>query len=501
MAYYDSSQLEDEKDPNAEGGSAVATGPQSSVITGTQASGTAGTAKTNAPDNPGNFVGIKQYLDANKPQAQKLGDQTAGIINQSADEARQGVSALNQEATEKIKGVDKLDTPLASRLQHTPETLNQDERNKIKSTASATYKGPQSFTDLTGYLDAQKKSQTATQNIEKSGTEEGRMGLISQINSKPRTQGMNVFDNALLQAGGGREKLSQAAQANQDVKGSLDQTTQNIQGQIGRVDDPSTPDIDESSGAMGNTAKAQADAYKRIQDSLSGFNQNLQSKLDATRASELANYNNARQDITDDTLSASTLASLGIDPGRRLYDANLQSYFNEYDPAGFINRENVASQEDYAREAALADLAGIDPTLSDSSQAGTYKNQLNTFNKTGLQEYLAGKDAEFGNVLSQAPTMKQNIINLMTNLRGQGRVYDSVNQNIQGPDDLRAALTEIMRHNSANDRGAVMQQIMSNPTQYLSPGMSGSWNQEMAKVVDYLNKHDSYKPTRTANKG
>lgn len=372
MAFYD--EEEDQQDPNAQ---QSVQNPNSSVITGTPGGGGGSTpgAKANAPDRPGNFVNLQSYLSANKSQANKLGDQAAGVINQSADQARQGVSALNQEADEKIKSVGMLGDDVSNKIQTAPETLTPEERQQVKSTKAATYQGPESYVNLNSFQQASDSKQKAQQNIDNSGTEQGRMGLISQINSKPRTQGMNVFDNALLQSGGGREKLSVAANANQDVKTGLDQATEAIQGKIGRADDPSTPDIDESAGAIGQTNKSSADALKKVQDALSGWTSGFQPKVTQAQQNLVDLQNRVQSDIGDNPLQLDdeTMQLLGLSRGQRLYNNNLSNYLKPASPTD-INAANVATNEDYTRYAALADLAGDQSLLLDpanASKAGT----------------------------------------------------------------------------------------------------------------------------------
>lgn len=376
MAFYRDDD-DDEGGLDQSGQGIVQTGPQSGVISG-QGGGGAQTPQqqsSKTPDKSGNFVGISNYIEANKPQAAKLGDQTAGVINASADQARQGVASLQGEAQEKIKPVNPLDPSLTNKISTAAETLTPEERAQAKQVASAQYKGPTQVTDLNAYQAASDAQKTASSNIDNSDTEQGRMNLISQVNSKPRTQGMNVFDNTLLQAGGGREKLQQAALANQDVKGGLDQASQAIQGQIGRLDDPNTPDIDESAGAMGTTAKAQADAFKQIQDALTGWKSGFTPKISQAQQQLIDMQNKVTQDLGDNQygLDQETMELFGLNEGQGIFGLNLSDYLNPANPND-INAANVASQEDYARYAALADLAGEQDLMlnpEDASKAGT----------------------------------------------------------------------------------------------------------------------------------
>jgi hypothetical protein len=404
LAFYNNEEDENELDPNNQG--LAQTSPGSGVIAGQGSVASPQTAdKTPAPDKPGNFVGISQYLNANKPQAAKLGDQTAGVINQSADQARQGIATLNQEADQKIKPISALDQGLVQKINTGAETLSADERNLAKQTASAKYTGPKQISDFGDtYTNASKATQAAANNINNSGTEQGRMNLISQVNSKPRTQGMNVFDNTLLQAGGGREKIANAASANQNLTGEFQGATENIQNKIGRADDPSTPDIDESSGAIGQTAKSQTDAYKTIQDALTGWKSGFTPKVSQAQQALIDQQNKITQDLGDNQfdLQGEALEALGLGRGQKIYDLDLKSYLNTVSPTE-ITAANTATAEDYARYAALADLAGEQDLLlkpEDISKSGTAPKP--GANKEKLTEDLAKKEAAYNSAFNSS---------------------------------------------------------------------------------------------------
>lgn len=454
MAFYSDNMDEDELNPNGQ----PQTGPQSGMLGtgGGMAPSAAGAPKPLAPDRSSNFVGIKQYIDANKKQAGKLGDQTAGVIGQSAQGARDAVSSLNQEAQNTIKPVSQLSGDVSNKLSNAAETLSSDERKTIKDTASAQYKGPQNAMGLSGYQAAADKTNKAVQNLNAANTEEGRMGLISQVNAKPRTQGMNVFDNALLQAGGGRERLQQAISANQDVKGGLDAASQAIQSQIGRADDPNTPDVDESSGAIGETNKAQADAYGKIQSALSNWTQGFQPKVGQAQQDLVDWQNKVSADISDDqyNLAGDVLSATGLKAGDRLFGLNLSDYLNSLN-ASNITAANVASAEDYARYGALADLAGVaNPILDQAnvSQAGTAPKRENLINSTKL---LADREAaeQAFNDLAQTTSLAGSSYLYETPVRFSQLVDDYLQNGISGARGGLASSGDIERYNYSQHSG------------------------------------------------
>ncbi len=374
MAFYADDDEEQQEGQGQQG--PVPPAVQSSTIAGQGSAPGAAPAQAKA-DKSGSFVGLNKYLNANKTQASKLGDQTAGVINQSADQARQGVGALNQAADQQIKGVNALDQSVLGKIQTGAETLTQQERDLAKQTASAKYTGPKSVSDFGDtYANAQKATQAATQNIQNVGTEAGRMGLISQVNAKPRTSGMNTFDNALLQAGDGRQKLATAAQTNQDVPGILDTATQGIDSKV--------------SNAMGQTNQAQSQASKTIQDALGAWKQGFTPKVQQAQSEFAGKQNRISQDLSDDVFNQETLDMLGLGEGQKLMDFNLNDYLKT-GSASDINANNVASDEDFARYSALSDLAGDKDMILDQSKKGAAVNPFN-FDKERFTKDVETKD-------------------------------------------------------------------------------------------------------------
>ncbi len=192
MAYYFGQ--EDEENQNAPGG--VETSKPSTVIQGgaiapeTAAASTA--TANNARTNPGNFVGISQYLDANKPQSAALANKVGGVITGSADTAQNELKTKAADTDQQIKantvGFD----------QGAVDQLNTDatkaDVGKLQGLKSATYKGPESLGSIDS-LGAVK------QNVANADTEEGRRQLVSSLyKDQPLKKGALTFDNLLLQA-------------------------------------------------------------------------------------------------------------------------------------------------------------------------------------------------------------------------------------------------------------------------------------------------------------
>lgn len=388
MAFYDDSEDEEGQttDPNQ---GAVQTGPGNGIIGG---GGSNTPAAQGSPDKGGNFVGLQTYLDANKSQAGKLGDQTAGVVTSTADQARQGINDLNTQFNQQVdQNTIQKDEDATNLVGQTPEALNAAQKETLKRQYNAQYKGPDALNQLGGYQNTLQASNKANENLKSAATEEGRAQLINQINNKPRTQGITTFDNLLLQKGPGRDKLDNVVNQNKDLSDMLSKAEAAGAEKVGMFDDPSTPDVDESKGAKGTTAKTQAETYKTVQDALSGWKSGFDKRL--AEAQDTGLQSRLTADIGglgagDPYLDSETFQALGqLNPHDSYYRLNLQDYLNPFNP-GDVNASNVANAEDYARYGALADIAGIqDPTLrqEDIGKAGTAP-------KFGVDQQRLGSD-------------------------------------------------------------------------------------------------------------
>lgn len=376
MAFYNEQEDDEQQQP---GQAPQQTGAQSATISQGAPGGAQG-KQPGTPDRPGNFVSLSNYLKANQKQAGKLGDQASGVIQSSADQARQGVNSLNQSFNQQAGQGVQADQNLLSRVGEA-EKLSRDDIQKLKAQSSAQYQGPNSLSDLNDqYTQANKSLNQAKTNVQAAGTEEGRKNLITQINAKPRTAGITNFDNVLLSAGGGREKVEQAAKANQDVTGNvLEQANQEAQKKAQEI-------------------KAQTDATRQqaqgaIQGAQAQFNKQFDandpnSKLSKAIQEALNKNNKIAKDLGDQgELDQETMDELGISEGQSLYNLDLNQFYNQIDPNS-ITAESVADQNDFARYQALSELAGVEPQLLKNAENIGKKQNVKSLDKEAFQEAL-----------------------------------------------------------------------------------------------------------------
>ena len=375
MAYYFGA--EDEDNNNNE---TFQASKQSSVIANGPAGGSApagapaNTASTNnARSNPGNFVGISQYLDANKPQSAKLAGQVGNVITGAADTARNEFGTKVQDTSNQIKantvGYD----------QSVVDQLNRDASKadvaRIEAMKNASYKGPNSL----GNIDSLAAAKQANANAD---SEEGRKQLVGSLyKDQPLKKGALTFDNLLLQADPEAKSALAAAKSKADVGG----LESNIASEKARLEAA-------AQAAKATTAKTAANTQSAITQAQSGFESGLQKRVDDARKSAISDSQNALNALRSGggltgIASDKDLQLLGIN--RDQFDSLVRSGTANQgadaaqirDAAGAINAGNVASAEDYARYNVLKRLAGGGNFLGDdASQAGKYNSDLLDFN-------------------------------------------------------------------------------------------------------------------------
>lgn len=482
MAFYN--ELDDQDEQQVQEQGPVTTGQASGIIgTGTssdskvpQAGASVGkSAASSAPT----FAGINDYLRANKTQAEKLGQNVANTVSNQANEARQSVGNLQNAASEQIKPVSQLDEGIFNTIQTGAETLTPEQRQQVKSVVNYQYSGPTDYTQLgDAYSNAANSVKNATQVLQNTQTEEGRVNLLSQLNGGRRTQGVNTFDAALLSAGGGRQELENVANQNKDLQDLFNTTTSNITNQIGRLDDPNTPE-NEATGVMGQSQMQSQAAKKAVQDALAAWTASFNPKVQTTQQDLIDKQNRIAQDLagTDRyALTDETLQLLGLEEGMNTYGVDLNRFLQQADPSQ-INAANVASAEDYARYLALADLGGINPTIlqaGNEALAGTAPDIK--YDKEELQKAInLAKNPYLENVYSNyyIGTLPDNAT-LRTN--SYGNIPSTAGRNMTA-NDLLAAIqdfeTRILPSSPGSKTYNILLQRLNNAKKIYNDFMTG----------------------------
>lgn len=372
MAYYYGEEDKDltEGQPETSKASSVipAPGTTNAPVANAPATATANNART----NPGNFVGVSQYLEANKPQAAGLANKVGGVITGAADTARAELSKKAADTTKQIqantvgfnqKAIDQLKAdPAKVNVAHIDPMIN------------AAYKGPTTL----GNIDSLQKAQQAAAGVD---TEEGRRDLVSSLyKDRPLKQGALTFDNLLLQASPDSKNILSNARTAANIGG----IESDIATQRANVEKA-------AQAAKATTDKTRADTLAAINQTKGGFETDLQGRVDALRNQATQEAQGALNRLRSGggltgQASQRDLDLLGIT--QEQYQRLLQSGTNAAladqavirDASG-INANNVASADDYARYNVLRRLAGGGDFLgTDPTQSGKYDTDLLDFN-------------------------------------------------------------------------------------------------------------------------
>lgn len=406
MAYYQ--EDEDPLDPTAPQQNQTA--PESGVISGqgstpAPASTSSAPAPAPTPDNPGNFVGIQQYLAQNKPQAAKLGDTVGNYVTaQGADASNalaQGQSQFNQDVDSNTV---KLDQNLFDQAKKAPDQVDADADKKaeFQKERDAQYTGPSSFEETDYYQPINMQIQNALGTANNTQTATGRSQLLTDVakqNKQQISRGASNLDSALLSVS--PDSKTTLANARNSVLPLQDQLTE-----------ASQADTQKATDAAAQTAATQ----KAIQDAFSGST-GVQGQLESglqTKAVNAQTAATAQQKAIIEALGAGTpltddqLKILGITKNQ--YDGliNDQKYYSQLgkqtplsdltkfatsqSAENLINAQNIATPEDYAQYAALNDLMGTNNSfLKDPTQAGKANSDLVDFNYDSTPNALADR--------------------------------------------------------------------------------------------------------------
>ena len=426
----------------AEGGGVPVAGTQAGTIPGTTGTPTPGAKPQNS------FVDVAAYLKANKEQA----GETANRVASKMAEERTGLQSGLQTATEGYKqnvqaGTVNPNDELVSQAAENPTEFvkNTENVSNFAKLRDASYTGPGNIEDTADFGTVLQKIQSGKEKAANINTSEGRKAYLTSIGQNP-TAGVVSLDDLLIGADpGARARIEAEA------------------GQFGTLDTELTNAKQQAAAALaagkGTTEGVKTGVANRFTGEggvIPSFQALLEQKLAGQRSDAQMNANMIKQSVEggnaltqqerdligagnwDEVLRLRTLlgretpfADSQAKYGRNI---DLLPYLTMENPDVQITRENAASPEDYAMEAALQQLSGdkFDVLPSDVSQAGTapktlarmqgdpeadLRGLLNELDTTFVDQYRgtnlgAGDDAywmaEFGD-----PAKRQNWQNML----------------------------------------------------------------------------------------
>jgi len=323
----------------------------------------------------GQYANIQSYLDANKPQADAMGQKIAGDVESKAVDAQTKIQGLDAQAPK----VDAYDPNSAySNL----GSLSQEQKDQYRNQkATGGYSGPGTVDKVAGYDETQKAASAASTSVKNLGNETGQQQELKNTYARPNySSGENKLDQVLLQnSDGSRQALEGVTSKYADLDKLFDTTAQKVGGALNTA----------SQQALANKQavnSAEADQWKNLVDP-------IQVRADQLNQQNPALYQGVLDDVSDDELLDDTLKRLGISAGQNLYDVNLGSYLSPNLTQVGLN--DAANADERSKYQALADLVQ-DPTRNQITAAGKDINPV-SFNKDQFNKDIAGKEAEYKN--------------------------------------------------------------------------------------------------------
>lgn len=340
----------------------------------------------------GQYANIQSYLDANKPQADAMGQKIAGNVESKAVDAQAKIQGLDAQAP-------KVDAYDPNEAYNNVTNLSQEQKDQYRNQRSTGgYSGPYTVDKVAGYDDTQKAVSEASTSVKNLGSESGQQQELKKTYARPSySAGENNLDQVLLQNSEGSKKAIEGVTGKYaDLDKLFDTTAQKVGGSL-------------------NEAKSQA--LRNKQGVIAGEEAQwknlidpIQARADQLNAQNPGIYQSVLDDVSDDELFNDTLQRLGLSAGQNLYDLNLGSYLNPNLTQVGLN--DAATADERAKYQALADL------IQDQSrtQIGTTGRNTNpvSFDKDKFSKDAAGREAAYQNDFATrtAPnglSLKQNV--------------------------------------------------------------------------------------------
>lgn len=396
---------------NAQGAGGMSQGPQAPK---------AAPASSKGPSRSSNFVGINEYLKANKPQTQKLANTLGTYATKDAEAAKtqvQGAEAnFNQQAEQNTVGFNQ---DLANQIRNDPTKVNQDSNLQAQARRMGNvYAGPTNLADTDQFKAAQTAAQKGLEKANKLGGENTQRELLEGIQKDTRqgrvSRGASVLDQGLLATDPNAKKT---------LQGFKDQVTSTVPKALEESLQRGLTKGTQAKATTDATNQAYNDLFYGNQGVITSKNQELAQRAQQanTQAGKVRDHNQAilNEFLNGQDVSEEGLSFLGLNRGQV---DELRGLARQYAPAQGLTGDklgvlgnyanlkasgpqatsaNVANADDLARLDALYSLSGGKNTI-DRSQVGKFQQanpDMLDFDYGGALKYLQG--------LKPAPTQPQ----------------------------------------------------------------------------------------------
>lgn len=350
----------------------------SSIINVPGGGGTAAPGAQKSQTSSGQYQNLQKYLNANQTQGSEMGQKLASDVDNQVSEAQQKVSNVTNvnknEAYDPYQTINKINSG---------QILSDDEKKKyqtIKQTGG--YTGPSSVYETQGYTDAKKASDAAVGKANQIGNELGQQGLLKQTYARPSySSGENKLDQVLLMGSNqGRQAMNSLADKYKNLSSMFDNSYSSANDQI--IQNINTANDNK---AAFNPAETQ---------SISNLMNPIQQRADQKNKDNPGIQDIVKKDLMDNSVDLNLLNELGLLPGQRMWNLNLNNYMT-YDQTP-MSANTVATQEERNKYKLLNDLFQTQGNeITENNPLPNYASYKLDSDK--LKADLAAKENEFNN--------------------------------------------------------------------------------------------------------
>lgn len=362
-------------------------GGGSGVVSGGAGSGSGAGPSPGASTLPGGWTNLQDYLSANSDQAAQAGSQIASGVNDQAQNAQNDIDSASSDFSNQVNAgsvnadSDAVNKDIAAATgASSSASFDPNAAADFQKQLNASYSGPTDFTQSGGYQKAQGSLNNAQTALNQTQSEAGRDVLLQNQynNASPNgyNQGEQTLDQALI------EGSPQAQSALQGVNGQWS-------GLGSALSNATTNQNSAAQAAAANTQSTSAAAKAALDKANSDFQGGLNTELTQAQQAQQTAYQNELAAFKNQSWDPSNLDALGLSRDEKIYGVDPTQYLSQ----GLApTLETMANPDDYARSAALAQLAGggaisyLNP--ANASQAGTTQSPY-SFDATGFHNAVS----------------------------------------------------------------------------------------------------------------
>lgn len=333
-------------------------GPQGAFIgTGAPSPG----PSTTAPIGSGSFTNLQQYIEANRPKAQELGQKIAGGISQEAEQLRGEVAGQREttlgagsQISQEQQRIEQAQPFVTQAIEQAGTGPTDTERfSRILGGQGGVEAGP----DLSQERQQAQALQERSKELSTAGGRFSELGRLVGGKSATYSAGQRALDELMLTGAPNRAQQIKQARA----------ATAGLGEQVGTLGTDVTARLAEQQAARGELAGT---AAEQLEAARTGLTETTAEQLAAAKATGAEDYQRILASLQSGQLSAEDLQTLGLTEGQQSYNISPEDFLTQ---AGDPTLTGVSTPEQVARYQMLQQLSGqtgpgiyggIDPTTA-----------------------------------------------------------------------------------------------------------------------------------------